>query len=194
MREETRIVVESGEGSGSREGTRTGGDSRLGVGPGTLERSEGERSEPQRSGGVPGGTAAPPAASAAVSPPNPEAKQKPVRRQFSTGYKLKILDQVDACKGQGELGELLRREGLYSSYLSTWRRQRNEGTLQGLVSKGRGRKAKTNPLQRQVARLERDNRQLRKRLKKAETIIEIQKKVSGLLGISLETAESSEKS
>jgi transposase-like protein len=161
--------------------------------PGAPERSGGERSEPQRSGGAPG-TARAGAGLAAVSPPNPEVSEKPVRRQFKAEYKLRILREADACKDKpGEIGKLLRREGLYSSILSTWRRQREEGTLKGLTPKKRGRKGKRNdPTTRKVAQLEKENRRLKKKLEQAELIIDIQKKVAALLGIPLKSPESGE--
>ena len=97
-----------------------------------------------------------------------------------------------AC-GEGELGALLRREGLYSSHLSVWRRQREDGSLEGLTPKKRGRKGKRkDPLAERNAELERENRKLKKRLEQAETIIEFQKKVSEVLGIPLKSPESGE--
>lgn len=126
--------------------------------------------------------------------PDPEVSAKATRRQFSAAYKLRILEEADACKPHsGELGALLRREGLYSSNLRTWRRQRDEGALQGLSPKKRGRKAKAaNPLEARVSDLERENQRLQRQLKKAETIIEVQKKVSELLGISNQDGDNGE--
>lgn len=112
------------------------------------------------------------------------------RRRFTAKYKLRILRQAEACTAPGQLGALLRREGLYSSHLSKWREQREQGVLQGLAPKKRG--PKPDPAAKENQRLKRENERLQKRLKKAETIIEFQKKVSELLGISLETEESSE--
>jgi hypothetical protein len=92
------------------------------------------------------------------------------------------LHDADNCTEPGQLGALLRREGLYSSNLSTWRRQREKGILSGLTPKKRGRKNKPkNPLADQVARLEKENRKLRLKLKQAQTIIDVQKKVSQML-------------
>ena len=106
------------------------------------------------------------------------------RRRFSATYKLEILQEADACSEPGEIGALLRREGLYSSHLSKWRQQREEGALEGLKPKKRGRKARPrNPLTRRVAELERDNERLRRKLEQAETIIEVQKKLSRILGM-----------
>jgi transposase len=92
------------------------------------------------------------------------------------------LQEADNCSQPGQLGALLRREGLYSSNLTAWRRQREKGMLTGLAPKKRGRKNKPkNPLADQVARLEKENRKLRLKLKQAETIIDVQKKVSQML-------------
>jgi transposase-like protein len=120
--------------------------------------------------------------------PSPEVPEKPVRRRFSVEYKVKILAEADACTETGQLGELLRREGLYSSHLSTWRRQRDEGALAGLTSKRRGRKAKPkNPLADDVGKLQRENRRLKEKLRQAELIIDVQKKVSEMLDIPLKS-------
>lgn len=119
------------------------------------------------------------------SPPDPEVPEKKPRRRFTTAYKLRILKEHDACTAYGEVGALLRCEGLYYSNISTWLRQRDEGVLRGLTPKKRGRKTKkVNPLANEVAKLERENKKLSKRLKQAETIIEVQKKISEILGIS----------
>ena len=154
------------------------------------ERSEGERSEPERSGGAPTMGAPSPKPQDAMSP-DPEVVAKPARRRFTADYKLRILREADRCTRPGELGALLRREGLYSSLLSTWRRQRDRGSLMALAAKKRGRKSeKPNPLVRKNAELERENRRLQGRLKQAEAIIDLQKKVSELLGIPLKNPES----
>jgi hypothetical protein len=101
-------------------------------------------------------------------------------------YKARILAEADACTGPGALGELLRREGLYSSHLATWRKQRDEGALAGLTPKRRGRRAKPkNPLSEEVARLQRENGRLKEQLRQAELIIDVQKKVSEMLNIPL---------
>lgn len=129
------------------------------------------------------------------SRPDPEVPEKPVRRKFSAEYKIRILKEADACSEPGQIGALLRREGLYSSSLARWRRQRDQGILGGLAPKKRGRKAEAkNPLSVRVVELERQNRRLKKRLSQAETIIEVQKKVSTLLGIQLEDKGEEEKS
>ncbi len=109
--------------------------------------------------------------------PDPEVVEKKARRRFTARYKLRILEEADACTEPGQIGVLLRREGLYSSNLTTWRKQRDEGQLQALAPKKRGRKRKPkNPLAKRVAQLERQNRHLEHELKQARTIIEVQKK------------------
>lgn len=129
----------------------------------------------------------------AIVPPDPEVPEKPVRRRFTAKYKLDILRQADACTETGSLGTLLRREGLYSSNLTTWRRQRDEGTLAALTPKQRGRKGiKLDPLALENEKLRKENTRLAKRLKQAELIIDVQKKVSQILGITLETPQQSE--
>jgi transposase len=131
------------------------------------------------------------AATAASDHPDPEVPSKTRRRKYSVAFKKRILDETDQCENQGEVGALLRREGLYSSNLTTWRRQREEGTLAGLKPKKRGRKANPEtPLRKELEALKRDNASLQDRLDKAEMIIDVQKKVSELLGISLKTHRS----
>lgn len=125
--------------------------------------------------------------------PDPEVTDKAVRRRFTAKYKLSILQQADSCSEAGSKGALLRREGLYSSNLNTWRRQRDEGTLAALTPKQRGRKAApADPVALENEQLRKDNARLVKRLKQAELIIDVQKKVSQLLGITLATAPESE--
>ena len=112
-----------------------------------------------------------------VNPPDPEVPEKAVRRRFTAEYKIEILRQADVCREPGEVGALLRREGIYSSHLTTWRRQRDAGILSGLKPKRRGRKANPlHPLQAENAQLRKENNRLQKRLGKAELIIDIQKK------------------
>jgi len=126
-------------------------------------------------------------------PPDPEVPEKKRRRKFTAKYKLRILAEADSCTEPGQLGALLRREGLYSLNLTVWRRQREEGLLDALSPKKRGRKKKPkNPLAAEVARLEKDNRQLQQKLKQAELIIEAQKKISQILGISQNPQDSDE--
>ena len=103
-----------------------------------------------------------------LSRPNPEVPAKATRRRFSARYKLRILEQTDGCES-GEVGALLRREGLYWSNLQTWRRQREQGTLQALTPRKRGRKAKpVNPLDHQLRQVEAENRKLKRKLEKFE--------------------------
>jgi transposase len=124
---------------------------------------------------------------------DPEVPERPVRRRFLAEYKLQILRQADACDESGQLGELLRREGLYSSHLSTWRQQREQGTLDALTPKKRGRKPRDNdPLIEENRRLKRVNQRLVERLRQAEVIIDVQKKVAEILGIPLQSPEPGE--
>ena len=145
------------------------------------ERRGDERSEAPRSGG-----------SSPIEPagrpvaPDPEVSARHVRRRFTTAYKLEILRKADACTRHGELGALLRREGLYSSHLITWRQQRERG----LTPKKRGRKAVS--VDPQVKKLEQDNRRLTTQLKKAHALLDFQKKLSSLLQIPLIPFESDE--
>ncbi|MBF0126587.1 MAG: helix-turn-helix domain-containing protein [Magnetococcales bacterium] len=126
--------------------------------------------------------------------PDPEVSEKARRRTFSASYKVRILEKVDQCTHPGEIGSLLRREGLHSSHLTKWRRQREEGVLAGLSPRQRGpRKEPVNPLAQQVAAQEREIQRLRQKLEKAETIIEFQKKISELLGIALNPEENGKK-
>jgi transposase-like protein len=113
--------------------------------------------------------------------PDPEVVVKAQRRRFTAAYKQRILQEADACTRQGEVGALLRQEGLYSSHLSMWRRQRAHGELQGLTPAKRGRKA--DPQAAENARLQRETERLKAQLARAELIIEVQKKVSQLLGL-----------
>jgi len=126
------------------------------------------------------------------SPPDPEVPEKAKRRRFSAEYKLAILREVDACTEPGQIGALLRRERLYSSHLVDWRRQRDTGALEALARK-RGPKP-ADPARVEVERLRRANERLAKRLAQAEKIIEIQGKVSELLGIPLDPACDDEQS
>jgi transposase-like protein len=103
------------------------------------------------------------------------------RRQFTADYKLRILSEAERCTRPGEIGALLRREGLYSSHLDKWRKQRRRGGLQALAPQQRG--PKPDPQATEIARLRRENERLQARLKRAETIIEVQKKLSALLGV-----------
>jgi transposase len=126
-------------------------------------------------------------------PPDPEVSEQKRRRKFTANYKLRILAEADTCTEPGQLGALLRREGLYSSNLTTWRRQRQKGLLNAMAPQKRGRKkAEINPLAPRLAQLEKDNRRLQQKLKRAELIIEAQKKMAEILGISQALHESDE--
>lgn len=139
--------------------------------PSRCEYPGGERSEPRGAVRVP-------------DAPDPEVAEKPGRRKFSAHCKLRILQPADGCTTPGSLGRLLRREGLYSSNLTTWRRQRDKGILQALQPVKRGRKpSEPNPLLPELEKLRKENVRLEKRLKRAELIIEVQKKASQMLGI-----------
>ena len=119
--------------------------------------------------------------------PSTEVVTRAARRRFTAEYKLRILREVEACKGTGEIGALLRREGLYSSNLSKWRQQRERGELEGLAEQRRGPKEDQQAVEN--ARLKRENERLREELRKAQLIIDVQKKVSQLLGVPLDDQE-----
>ncbi len=119
-----------------------------------------------------------------------EVKAKLTRRRYTAEYKHKILREADTCTRLGELGAFLRREGLYSSNLTVWRKQRERGEIEGLSQKKRGPLPKEkNPLAAKVATLERENRRLKARSERAEGLVELQKKVSEILGIELKHNE-----
>jgi len=116
-----------------------------------------------------------------------EVVAKGERRRFTAQYKLKVLREADHCQEPGEIGGLLRREGLYWSNLSNWRKQRERGELVGLSARKRGPQGREkNPLAERVRELERDNLRLKRRAERAEGIVELQKKVSEIFGIELE--------
>ncbi len=126
-------------------------------------------------------------ARASLGGPDPEVVAKPKRRRFTAEYRLRILEEAERCTESGEVGRLLRREGLYSSHLTAWRKARRDGALRGLHSKKRGAKPKaSNPLEPKVRELESKVARLEKELHKAHTILDVQEKVAGLLGFSLE--------
>ena len=161
---------------------------------GVSERSEGERSEPERNVETPK-PAPPPMGACSVlgRVPDPEVPEKATRRKYTADYKRKILEETDRCKEPGQIGAILRREGLYSSHLVIWRRQRSEAILQGLNPRKRGAKEQLkNPLEKEVQQLQRENEKLKCRLKQAETIIEAQKKISEILGIPLKNEKDGE--
>src|SRR5216683_492235 len=122
--------------------------------------------------------------------PDPEVPAKAQRRRFSAEYRLRILKQADACKKPGELGALLRCEGLYSSLLTNWRRQREQGALVSLRARKRGPKPR--PIDPRVKQLEADNARLQRKLQRADTIITFQKKIAEILGIPLKPLVSDE--
>jgi transposase len=157
------------------------GDSRM-VELTALERREGERSDPSRSGGAANSrrAAIPPA-------PDPEVVAKAQRRKFTAEYKLGIVEEADRVTDPGAIGALLRREGLYSSHLVEWRRLRDAGAL-GALSKKRGRKPTRNPLAEENGKLKAELARVNQKLQQAEIIIDVQKKVSALLGIALPEA------
>jgi len=142
------------------------------------ERREGERSETDRSAAAGNaGASLPP-----TPQPDPEVVAKAKRRRFTADYKQSILEQADQATASGGIGALLRREGLFSSHLTTWRRERKAGVLQALTPHKRGPKSKRNPLAEENQKLQRDNQRLAEQLRKAEIIIDVQKKVAALLG------------
>jgi len=123
--------------------------------------------------------------------PDPEVRPAPLRRRFSAKEKLRILEEAAACTKPGEIGALVRREGIYSSYLSRWRWARDRGQLDGLSAKKRGPKSSaTKELAEENAALRQENKRLRTRLERAETIIDVQKKLSQMLGLETSTQES----
>jgi hypothetical protein len=155
------------------------------------ERRDGERSETARSGGS--STIERQSGSPRTDGhPDPEVRAPRPRRRYTSHYKLEILRKADACTKPGEVAALLRKEGLYSSHLVTWRRQRDAG----LTPKTRGRKRTADPrvkqLEREKTSLESDKRRLERRLQRAEAIIDFQKKVASLLGIPLKPFEDDE--
>jgi transposase len=142
------------------------------------ERSEGSLGEPQRSG-----VAAKTGVDLLASRPDPEVVAKPKRRTYTAEYKLSILQEAEAAAAtRGGIGSLLRREGLYSSLLATWRRERANGILEALTPQTRGPKSKRHPLDEENQKLRRQNARLAEDLRKAHIIIDVQKKVAALLG------------
>ena len=119
-----------------------------------------------------------------------EVVAKARRRRFAAAEKLRVLTEAERCTKPGELGALLRREGLYSSHLAAWRAARKRGDLAGLAPRPRGPKAKpVDPRDKKIAELERETRRLQARLERAEGLIAVQKKVAQLLGIPLANDE-----
>ena len=144
------------------------------------EWSGGERSEPKRNGE---------SSVSKISPegtrpePNPEVLEKPKRRRFRAEYKAEIVQAAACCTEPGQIGALLRREGLYSSQLAEWRKQYRASAHAGLQEKRRGRKPKQSEYEKEIERLKKENKRLEERLDQAETLIDIQKKISKILGI-----------
>lgn len=126
-----------------------------------------------------------PASSAALTAiPDPEVAAKPTRRRFTAEYKLRILREAESQREFGAIGALLRREGLYSTHLSAWRRERERGALETLRARRRGRKRDpSHELRQQIAELEAEKQRLQERLRQAEAIITAQKKLSEILGL-----------
>ncbi len=120
-----------------------------------------------------------------------EVPQKASRRYFTPSYKQEILEKVDRCSAPGEIGALLRREGLYSSHLAAWRAARKKGALAGL-SKKRGPSKQDSAEAKELRALKRENERLREKLRRAETVIGVQKKVSEILGVDLNPSENDE--
>ena len=149
-----------------------------------------ERGETERSGGEPNGGANNRAADGPI--PDPEVLAKPQRRRFTPAYKARIVEEAQRCTESGQIGALLRREGLYSSALTQWRRQYQSGALQALKDDKRGRKRTRDAREKELERLQRENERLNKKLRQAELIIEIQKKVAAMLGNPIETPPNSE--
>jgi len=121
--------------------------------------------------------------------PNPEVVARAKRRRYTAEFKQRILAEADAAKGSGEIGAVLRRNGLYSSHLVKWRRERAAGIVDGLTPQKRGPKSKANPLTGENQKLRQDNERLADRLRKAEIVIDVQKKVAMLLGYPLQETE-----
>ena len=148
----------------------------------TAVRSEGERSESERMTAVTAGET-----------PDPEVVGRAVRRRFGAAYKQRILTEADAAVGTGGIGRLLRREGIYSSQLAAWRRARADSERAALRPKKRGPKPEAvNPLQAENVQLRRENAKLEKKLHTAGLMIDLQKKVSQILGITLPVLDESD--
>jgi transposase-like protein len=152
-----------------------------------VARREPERSESDRSAS--GSKTGP----ELIAHPDPEVVAQAKRRRFTADYKQRILSEADRAKGSGRIGALLRREGLYSSLITTWRRERAAGVLQGLTPQRRGPKSKRDPVAEQVQKLQRDNDRLSEQLRKAEIVIDVQKKVAALLGWPIATPDPEQK-
>lgn len=147
--------------------------------------SDGSKENPSGTEGDVNSTAPGPPPPRKAEIPDPEVAALPKRRRFSADYKARIVEEAEGCAESGAIGALLRREGLFSSHLSEWRKLYRAGALQALRDDKRGRKTVKHPLEDEVAQLRKQNERLAMRLERAETIIEIQKKVGAMLGIPL---------
>ena len=147
--------------------------------------AEGERSEPE------GGSApkSPAAEQRQSLVPDPQVLERPQRRRFTVEYKAGIVREAELCTESGQIGALLRREGLYSSQLTQWRRAYREGALSALKDNKRGRKRIKHPLAKENERLKKDKVRLERRLSQAEAVIDVQKKLSEILGVPLSSIE-----
>ena len=146
-------------------------------------RREPERSESDRSAA---GSKAGPDPNAH---PDPEVVAQAKRRRFTAEYKHRIVSEAERAKGSGRIGALLRREGLYSSTLTAWRRERETVVRQALTPQKRGPKSKRDPIQEEIQKLQKDNARLTEQLRKAEIVIDVQKKVGALLGWPIHTPD-----
>ena len=153
------------------------------------QRKKGKMDSARQAGEVvPAGGAGAASPAAANAAPDPEVRAVAKRRSFPAAYKLSVLAEADRASGAGEIGALLRRESLYSSHLTTWRRERDAGALEAL-GRRRGRKARMTPEARRVAVLEAKNVRLERELAQARLIVEVQKKLCTLLGIPAAASE-----
>jgi len=123
--------------------------------------------------------------------PDPEVVPRAKRRQFATEYKLRILEEADRCTESGQIGALLRREGLYSSHLSKWRKLRARWQREALAPQKRGRPPQ-DPTAAEIAQVRRENERLRAQLEQAELIIDVQKKLAQLLGLRMDETHNNE--
>jgi len=153
----------------------------------SVARREPERSESDRS--ATGSKASP----KLTAHPDPEVVAQAKRRSFTAEYKQRILSETDRARGSGGVGALLRREGLYSSLLATWRRERASGVRRALAPQKRGPQSKRDPLQEEIQKLHKDNARLAEQLRKAEIVIDVQKKVGALLGWPIPTTDPDER-
>ena len=124
-----------------------------------------------------------------MTAPNPEVAATPRRRHFAAAEKLRIVKEADNCSESGQIAALLRREGIYSSNLHEWRKARDQGALANLSHKRGPKSARRDPVAKENARLQKENARLKRRLEQAETIIEVQKKIAGILGLPLKTVD-----